>query len=122
MCIRDSFYLYNTDIYCDYVHLNAFGGAKFIDSLVSALNTDPRTKLAMQMAGRELWKQSELNKLASPDNSEVDSLEELKLKLEENNILKGRSKINQIIQRRIGGVKPKSVQDEADEDVPGVAM
>lgn len=117
------FYLYNTDIYCDYVHLNAFGGAKFVDSLVSALNTDPRTRLTMQMAGRELWKQSELAKLASPLDSERDSLEELKLKLEQNNILKGRSKINQIIQRRqIGGVKPKSVQDEADEDVPGVAM
>lgn len=131
------FYLYNTDLYHDYVHLNAFGGAKFLDSLVSVLNSDPRSQLAMQMAGRELWKQEQMNKLATPVNDATNSIHRLKEKLIEHNLIQTSSghgaisKLREIVKqegarlrRQIGARlnKSKSNSEQDLDDEPGLAM
>lgn len=59
---------YNRDDFHDYVHLNAFGGAKFFDSLVEALKASPRTKLVLEMAGQELAKSELKERELKTDN------------------------------------------------------
>lgn len=44
----------------DSVHLNAFGGRKFLDNLCTAIKLDPRIKEIMAMAGEHLAKHKEI--------------------------------------------------------------
>lgn len=132
------FYLYDKSLYHDYVHLNAFGGAKFLDSLVSALNEDPRTKLTMEMAGRELWKHDELERLAKGidrdrDPDSLTSLEKLKGKLAEHKLIEAkdlvrehRSKIrnvvNELRNKKQIGSRIDTIEKAEPDDETGVAM
>lgn len=45
---------YNKSDYHDTVHLNAFGGKKLFDSLVTALKSEPRAANALAMSGMQL--------------------------------------------------------------------
>ncbi|OPZ87148.1 MAG: hypothetical protein BWY75_01960 [bacterium ADurb.Bin425] len=120
------------------MHLNAFGGAKFLDSLVSALNEDPRTKLTMEMAGRELWKHDELERLAKGidrdrDPDSLTSLEKLKGKLAEHKLIEAkdlvrehRSKIrnvvNELRNKKQIGSRIDTIEKAEPDDETGVAM
>jgi hypothetical protein len=51
---------YKKDDFHDTVHLNAYGGKKFIWNLVDALAANPRTRRALKLAGEELKRHQEI--------------------------------------------------------------
>lgn len=65
------YYNYTKDLYHDYVHLNGFGGARFLDSMVAEFKNNPRTCAAFELAGQGLEKEEKLqNQLAYPAGGE----------------------------------------------------
>lgn len=51
---------YNKEDFHDTVHLNAYGGKRFIWSLVDGLAANPRTRRALKLAGEELKRHEEI--------------------------------------------------------------
>jgi hypothetical protein len=60
------FVAYKRSYFRDTVHMNGFGGKKFVDDLVEAVAKNPRTESAMVMAGRELERQQVLAQQTRP--------------------------------------------------------
>lgn len=56
----NDFSLYETKDFHDSVHLNAFGGTKFFDSLIHILDSDKATRTALYLAGRGLAHRQQL--------------------------------------------------------------
>jgi hypothetical protein len=60
------FVAYKKSYFRDTVHMNGFGGKKFVDDLVETVAKNPSTESAMVMAGRELERQQVLAQKARP--------------------------------------------------------
>jgi hypothetical protein len=62
-----NFTRFNQEDFHDTVHLNAFGGSKFFDDVVQAINSDKRTRTIVQMSGLQMQTHTKLaNEAASP--------------------------------------------------------
>jgi hypothetical protein len=67
----NDFSIYNQGDYHDFVHLNAFGGAKFFDSLTDHLAAETETKEALTLAGMIFHKRQGVAQKPSLDTDKV---------------------------------------------------
>lgn len=107
------YYNYTRDLYHDYVHLNGFGGTRFIDSLVAELKNNERTNAAVELAGQSLAKEEKLQQSqpAYPPGT-ITLVEKIKNKLKETGIY------NEVRPNKI----PILREEDDDKSIHGVDM